>query len=133
MELTIMFDLPGEFLTLNKMPNTRWQAKAHRDTKNKWYDAAYYAAVQAFPGKGPSGRALPPCDAYISLPVWGGRVRDTGNWTPTTKPILDAFVAAGLWEDDGPEYVREQPVTFRTITDRKEWLRSQVIVRLVER
>jgi hypothetical protein len=132
-DMLIQFDIPGEMMTLNKLPGTPYAAKAHRALKNEWLQAAYYAAVEAFPGVGPSGRALPPCDVYVSLPVWGQRIRDAGNWTLTVKPIVDAFVMAGLWVDDGPEWVSEQPVTFRVITDRRQAMRAQVIVRLVER
>lgn len=130
MDVTVAFQPPAEYLTLNKMPNTQWQAKAHRGAKNLWREAAYFAAAEAFPGKGPSGRSLPPCDVFFSFPVWGIRTRDTGNWTPTTKPILDGFVDAGVWPDDGPEWVNEHPVTFLVLSDRREWLRSSVVVRL---
>jgi len=132
-DLLISFDVPGEMMTLNKLPGTAWAAKKHRALKNEWMEAAYYAAVAAFKGAGPSGRALPPCDVYVSLPVWGERTRDAGNWTLTVKPIVDAFVMAGLWPDDGPDWVTEQAVTFRVIKDRREAMKAQVIVRLVER
>lgn len=132
-DMLIEFHVPDELMTLNKLPNSAWQAKKHRGVKNEWKNAAYFAAVAAFPGQGPTGRGLPPCDVFVSLPVWGERVRDAGNWTLTVKPIVDGFVLAGLWEDDGPDFVTEQPVSFRVIKNREEAMKAKVIVRLVER
>jgi hypothetical protein len=100
--------------------------------KNQWWEAAYYAALAAFPGKGPKERAMPPCTVYVSLPVWGARVRDPGNWTPTTKPIIDGITQAGLWPDDGPEWVTEAPVSFRLV-GKEELMRAKVYVRLETR
>lgn len=128
-DMVIEFPLPEELLSLNKLPGTERGARAHRARKNAWFQAAYYAAVAAFPGKGPSERALPPCEVYVSLPVRMERRRDPGNFTLTTKPILDAFVVAGLWPDDNPEWVSEQLVAFRLTAE--SW--PLVIVRLVER
>jgi len=130
-DVLIEFHLPDEIMSLNKLPATRWQAKKHRERKNHWLDAAYYAAVSQLPG-GPSKRRMPPCKVFVSLPVWGQRTRDSGNFTLTTKPILDGLVLAGLWPDDGPEWVAEQPVSFRVIKNREEAMRAKVIVRLVE-
>ncbi len=129
----ITFQPPGEYLTLNKVPGSRFAARQYRATKNLWYEAAYMAAVQAFPGVGPSKRAMGPSNVYISLPVWGKRTRDPGNWTATTKPIIDGLKDAGLWPDDSPEWVAEQPVTFRVIENRERAYRSDVIVRVEER
>lgn len=131
-EVIIEFDIPDEIMTLNKLPGTRWAAKKHRATKNEWLNAAYYAAVAARPG-GPSKRRMGPCEVWISLPVWGQRIRDPGNFTLTTKPIIDGLTLAGVWPDDGPEWVDEKPVAFRVIKNREEAMKGKVIVRLVER
>jgi hypothetical protein len=114
------------------MPQSPYAARQRRGVKNQWFEAAFYAAVAAFPGVGPEGRRLPPCNVYVLLPVFGVRVRDPGNWTPTTKPIIDAITLAGVWPDDGPVWVTEMPVSFRQV-GKEDLMTSKVYVRLEPR
>lgn len=131
-EVIIEFNVPAETLTLNKLPRTHGSAMKWTRIKNEWKEAAYWAAVAAFPGAGPSRRRMGPCDVYVSLPVHGQRHRDPGNWTATTKPIIDGFVEAGIWPDDHPGWVHEETVSFRPMS-RSELGAARVVVRLVER
>lgn len=131
-EKVIEFDIPGELLSLNKLPNSAGANKVQRALKNEWKEAAQWAAISAFPGVGPSQRFLPPSDLYFSFPVTTNRYRDPGNFTRTTKPIVDAFVAAELWPGDDPRWVTEMPVAFRVVPAGELW-KSKVIVRIVPR
>lgn len=132
-DVILSFTRPGEPLTLNdSQPQSPYAARQRRGVKNLWKEAAYYAAIGAFPGRGPSMRQLPPSTVYVSLPVWGSRVRDPGNWTPTTKPIIDGLTLAGMWPDDGPEWVTEAPVSFRLVS-KEDLMAAKVYVRLEPR
>lgn len=131
--MILEFRRPADPLTLNdSQPHSPYAARQRRGVKNLWKEAAYYAAIAAFPGKGPEGRRMPPCIVYVSLPVTGQRTRDPANWTPTTKPIVDGLTLAGVWPDDGPEWVTEAPVSFRLVP-KGDLMSSKVYVRLERR
>lgn len=119
--MIIQFKIPDDPLSLNKMPTTQWKAKKWRATKNAWREATCWAAVAAFPGKGPEGRRMPPCDIYASIPVAGNYRRDFHNLSPTLKPIVDGLVDAGLWVDDTPEYVDVHTPDLRPVPPAEIW------------
>lgn len=131
-EVVIEFHPPADLLSMNKMPTTGFRQKQWRADKNAWKDAAYFAGCAAFPGVGPEGRAMPPCDVYVSLPVPGNYHRDPHNYEVTAKPIVDGLVMAGVWADDTPEYVNMKPIALRPVSP-GEWLKHKVIIRLVSR
>ena len=122
-DTVIMFDAPGPLLSMNQKQNM-----AQRKNHQAWRDAAYYAYVAAFPGKGPNGRVLPPCIAHISLPVSEERGRDPANFQATVKPIIDGITRAGAWPDDTPDWVDQRNPSFRRL-DANDF-RKRVIVRL---
>lgn len=133
MNALIEFDIPAEPLSLNKLPGPHpYMQKKWRAQKNEWKNAAYYATVAAFPGVGPEGRRMPPCDVFISIPVVGNYRRDAHNLELTIKPIVDAIVDAGVWPDDTDQWVTMHPPTMRPSTKNEIW-REKVYVRLVPR
>jgi hypothetical protein len=135
MDVVIEFDPPAEPLSLNKLPGTERSARAWRAQKNLWKEAASWATVQAFGAlgrHGPSQRAMPPCDVYVSIPVVGNHRRDAHNLEPTVKPIVDAIREQGVWPDDTDEWVRLHTPAMRPCS-RDQWRREKVYVRLVPR
>jgi hypothetical protein len=131
-EIVIEFDLPAEPLSLNN-GDKGWQKRDYLMRKAEWGRAAYFAACQTFPRKGPTGRAMPPSTVHVSIPVINDRRRrDPINWVPTVKVIVDQLVRAGMWPDDTPEYV-DQPVPSLRPVPRKELWKSKVYVRVVPR
>lgn len=126
----IEFHRPAEPLNLNRMPGSDFGKRQWRHTKNLWLEAAYFGACAAFPGKGPEGRAMPPCEVFISIPVVGNFHRDPHNLDPTKKPIIDGLVQAGVWPDDNSEWVHTNELSLRVVTQ-QQLPREKVYVRLV--
>lgn len=80
-----------------------------RKSAQMWRDRAYYAWCEAFPGKGPSGRAFGQrARVWTTLPFPQARRRDPINFAKTVKHIVDGFVMAGAWPDDTLEYVAQE-------------------------
>lgn len=102
----IEFRPPGRLLNANEISSGRihWATKARMAAQ--WRAAARIAGLTT--GRGPAARALPPCLVQCSFPVPDRRRRDPANYFPTTKPIIDGLVDAGLWPDDTPEWVEER-------------------------
>lgn len=130
-EVLIEFDIPDRPLSMNDSAGSQHLQRARRATKNHWLEAAHYAAVAAFPGKGPAGRAMPPCEVYVSIPFEQERRRDPHNYYPTVKAIIDGIVQAGVWPDDNPDWVHTNEPTLR-VAKGNVW-RERVYVRLVPR
>jgi hypothetical protein len=108
-EWVVTFDAPAPLLSMNQKKNM-----ASRRFEQEWRDAAYYAYVAAFPGMGPSGRALPPCIVHTLLPTRSERRRDPANFQATVKRIVDGIQRAGAWPDDTPDWVDQRNPRFYT-------------------
>jgi hypothetical protein len=69
-----------------------------------WRKAACDAAREA---NIPGGRPLAPSFVRCTIPFWTRAAqRDPSNYVGTChKGIVDGLVDAGLWPDDGPEWV----------------------------
>lgn len=131
-DVLIQFDLPADPLNANDQDGSAMAKRSSYARKRLWQDAGYYGAVAAFPGKGISDRAMPPCDVFISIPVPGERRRDPHNWMPTVKAVIDGIRRAGIWPDDNSEWVTTHEPDLRPVppdTVRRE----RVYVRLVPR
>lgn len=120
-EFLFHFDRPAPLLSMNDKKNM-----ANRKFEQAWRDAAYYAYIAAFPGVGPSGRALPPCIVRTLLPVEADRRRDPSNFQATVKRIVDGITMAGAWPDDTPEFVDQRNPAFY----KDETTRQLVLIRL---
>lgn len=131
-EKVIEFDIPAAPMSMNDRDGSAKLRAEGFVRKEAWRDAAYYAACAASPGEGPSGRAMPPCDVWVSIPVAGERRRDPHNLYPTIKAIVDGITTAGVWPDDTPEWVATHEPALRVVA-KGELMKSKVIVRLVPR
>jgi len=120
-EWIVRFEAPAPLLSMNTKPS-----RQTREFEQAWRDAAYMAYCAAFPGKGPSERALPPCIVHTLLPVRTRTRRDPSNFQATVKRIVDGITMAGAWIDDTPEWVDQLNPRFYHVNTR----RSEVIVRL---
>lgn len=121
--VTFLFDAPGPLLSMNQKPNM-----TQRKNEQAWRDAAYYAYIAAFPGKGPDERAMPPCIVHTTLPVKDRRRRDPSNFQATVKRIVDGITMAGAWPDDTPDWVDQRNPSFRRL-DFNDF-RKRVIIKL---
>ena len=128
----IEFEMPCDPLNLNDSDGHPYLAVKRRQDKKLWKDAAYWATCAAFPGNGPRGRAMPPCEVLVSIPVPGERRRDPHNWTPTCKAIVDGITAAGVWPDDNAAWVSLPEPTLRPVPP-AQVRREKVYVRLMPR
>lgn len=131
-DVLIEFEMPADPLNLNDSDGHAYLAVKRRQDKRLWIEAAQVATCAAFPGKGPRGRAMPPCEVHISIPVPGQRRRDPHNWTPTAKAIIDGVTRAGVWPDDNAAWVTLPEPTLRPVEPSK-LRREKVYVRLVPR
>lgn len=131
-DVLIEFEMPADPLNLNDPDGSEHALRQRRANKKLWIDAAQIATCAAFPGKGPKGRAMPPCDVYVSIPVPGERRRDPHNWTPTMKAIIDGVTRAGVWPDDNATWVKTHEPTLRPV-EPTQIRREKVYVRLVPR
>lgn len=127
----IEFEPPCDALNFNGSDSPA-AMRVRRQNKKLWQDAAYWATCAAFPGHGPNGRAMPPCDVFISIPVPGNRTRDPHNWTPTLKAVVDGITRAGVWPDDNATWVKTTEPTLRVV-EPSNLYREKVYVRLVPR
>lgn len=130
-EVLIEFDLPDVPLNMNDSDTPAGRRETHR-RRDVWKEAAYFATCAAFPGVGPEGRAMPPCDVYVSIPVLGNRRRDPSNWLPTIKACVDAVRKAGVWPDDDAEWVTTHEADLRPVS-KADLMKSKVYIRLVPR
>jgi crossover junction endodeoxyribonuclease RusA len=96
----VHFEQPDRQITMNL--RLHWAAQ-HRLVR-AWRQAAGWAAIAALGGRA-DGRALPPAEVIVILPVRGDIRRDPHNWMPTAKAIVDGLVDAGCWPDDTPDWV----------------------------
>lgn len=101
-EWVLTFPAPAEPLSMNDKDN-----RSTGRQKQAWRDIAYYLYIEHFPGVGPKGRALPPCDVFTVIPFATNRRRDPINFTRTVKAIVDGIQRAGAWPDDTDEYVTQ--------------------------
>ena len=98
-----MFEPPADPISMNK--GDSWKV---RKAAQLWRDRAYYAWIEQFPGRGPSGRAFPMgASVHVFLPFPVARRRDPINYAKTVKHIVDGLVMAGAWEDDTIEHVEQ--------------------------
>ena len=111
-DIILTFEAPAPLLSMNVK-----QSYSARKDHQAWRDAAYYRYIEAHPGVGPTGRALGPCIAHISLPTASVRRRDPANFQATVKPIIDGIQRAGAWPDDTPEWVDQRNPSFHKGTD----------------
>ena len=124
-EWLLTFEMPAPLLSMNQKPS-----RTTTEYKQAWRDTAYYRYIERWPGVGPKGRALPPCEARILLPARTRGRRDSANFQATVKPIIDGITMAGAWPDDTDEYVDQLNPKFYFPT-RGETM--TVFVRLVAR
>jgi len=115
------FDRPAPLLSMNDKKNM-----TNRKFEQAWRDAAHYAYIAAFPGVGPSGRAMPPCIVHTVLPVDAERRRDPANFQATVKRIVDGITMAGAWPDDTPDWVDQRNPGFY----KDDTARQLVLIRL---
>ena len=101
-EWVLTFPAPAEPLSMNDKDNR----STGRD-KQAWRDTAYYRYIEAFPGIGPKGRALPPAEVFMVIPFATQRRRDSSNWIRTVKACVDGIQRAGAWPDDTDEFVTQ--------------------------
>ena len=124
-EWVISFEMPAPLLSMNQKPS-----RTTTEYKQAWRDTAYYRYIEQWPGVGPKGRALPPCEAHILLPARTRVRRDSANFQATVKPIIDGITMAGAWPDDTDQYVDQlNPKFYFPGRDEK----AIVVIRLVER
>lgn len=112
--VVIEFYAPALPLNANRYTTRRQQIA----DKIEWREAAQWATVAAFPGKGPKGRAMPPCEVLVSIPVRGNLRRDPHNWYPTVKAIVDGVRLAGCWPDDNSDWVKTLEPQLRVTDER---------------
>jgi hypothetical protein len=106
-EITLTFEAPAPLMSMNQKPS-----RTLTQIKQAWRDTAYFRYIEQFPGKGPSGRALPPSSVFILLPARTRVRRDSSNFQATVKPIVDGITMAGAWPDDTDEFVDQWNPTF---------------------
>lgn len=131
-DVVIEFEMPCEPLNLNDPDGSTHAMRLRRERKALWIEAAYMATCAAFPAKGPKGRAMPPCDVYVSIPVPGKRNRDPANWNLTSKAVIDGITRAGVWPDDNATWVKTHEPALRPV-EPSTIRREKVYVRLVPR
>lgn len=95
--MRIAFPPPAPAWSINEERRRHWSFR-HRAAA-AWREAAFWYARAARVGP------QPPSVVDVTLPVVGARRRDPANWSPTVKAIVDGLVLAGLWPDDGPDWV----------------------------
>lgn len=130
--MLIEFEMPADPLNLNDADGSPGAMRSRRERKKLWIDAAYWATCAAFPGSGPSGRTMPPCEVHISIPVATVRARDPHNWVLTSKAVIDGITRAGVWPDDNAAWVSHAEPTLRVVPAGR-LSREKVYVRLVPR
>jgi hypothetical protein len=102
-EIVMEFSAPAEPLSMNDKDGREFGR-----AKQAWRDRAYYAWIEAHPGKGPSARRAPsPAEVFMTIPFTSNRRRDPINFARTVKAVVDGLVMAGAWPDDTPEYVSQ--------------------------
>lgn len=102
----VIFRFPAptnHLLSLNTRLD-RWKRASYAAV---WRKAAWAHALNQ--QLAPQARA----HVQVSLPVQNlGVKRDPGNFTPTSKPVIDGMVDAGVWPGDDPRWVMEIMPTF---------------------
>lgn len=116
--IVIGFEPPADPISMNE--GDTWKV---RGASAAWRDRAYFAWCQAYPGKGPSGRAFGPAEVFVNLPFAIGRRRDPINFAKTVKHIVDGLMMAGAWPDDTPDHVTQHIPTLRREPGGLVWVR----------
>ena len=98
--VSLEFTWPAHPLSMND--GDTWQT---RNRAREWRERAYYAWIEAHPGKGPSDRPMWPCTVRTLIVFPDHRRRDPINYARTVKHIVDGFVQAGMAPDDTLPYV----------------------------
>lgn len=100
---------PAKPLSLNEERRLHWRARSARTAP--WRDLTILMARQAR-----LARAIlaTPATVTVVIPVADHRRRDPANYYPVVKACIDGLVAADVWPDDDPRYVRvNEPVLTR--------------------
>lgn len=92
---------PTPPLSLNR-ERTMHHMKRHRLLK-PWKDTAATLCRSKRVQRAIGGRAA---TVTVVLPVKGNYRRDPHNYLPPVKAIIDGMVAAGVWPDDTPTWVK---------------------------
>lgn len=108
---------PTAPLSINQERNMHWADRGRR--LKPWRELTWAAAVNAGLAATVAGR---PARITVHLPVQGALRRDPHNFVPTVKSVVDGLVRAGVWPDDGPEWV--------TVTEPVLWHESHAEVRI---
>jgi Holliday junction resolvase RusA-like endonuclease len=100
--IALVFPVPHEPRSVNKMPSSRGGRIGLSKERAKWRDTA-----EAYAADYPDLMAgLGPSTVQVSIPFSNERRRDPHNYTGTVvKWIIDGLVRAGVWADDNPKYV----------------------------
>lgn len=101
--MILRFPVPDEPVGVNKSPRSRGGAIGWGKKRQKWRDTAYAYALDH-----PAAPSWPMGESYVqvTIPFAMQRARDPHNFTGSVvKWIIDGMVRAGVWLDDGPDYV----------------------------
>lgn len=108
--ITITFPQPAPLLNMNSREH--WAPKAKKVAA--WRTTARDYAVLALRCRIP----LPPSNFMVTIDFATNRHRDSRNWQPTQKALLDGCVDAGLWPGDDGRYITEHGPRIRHSPDR---------------
>jgi hypothetical protein len=84
---------PVGWLSLNRLPTTRWQKVAFDKVRGLWRTGAYSALVVA---RVPRGLAR--AEVAVELRFTDRTVRDPSNYELTIKPVIDALGPQRIYE-----------------------------------
>jgi Holliday junction resolvase RusA-like endonuclease len=92
---------PAKPLSLNEERRLHWRDRTARTAP--WRDLTILMARQSR-----LARAVlaVPATVTVVIPVSDHRRRDPSNYYPVVKAVIDGLVAAGVWPDDDPRYLR---------------------------
>jgi len=115
------FEIPGKFIGRNeaeRLARSHW-SKANEVKRDETQTAMLYARQS---GIGPVDGPVDVCVAFremVSLDADGNlkRPRDADNVMAGCKPVLDGMVKAGIFQDDGPKWVRRVIPVVRYVLD----------------
>jgi hypothetical protein len=126
MGMLISFQAPAKAWSTNASGQMHWRKRWV--LVQAWRDAATLAATQTLLGQRPGFKAPTPAVISIDIPFARNARRDPHNYVGTVcKSIVDGLVRAGLWIDDGPDYVSvNEP---RLVIDKDLWVRVTILER----